>query len=273
MAQPLYFLPRVYRQQALSGERLSPSIMRERGIADVFADVRQGEFGFCELTRGPGGTSGTIVYYHTPEGKIPNLTQYAPDKQEWTEAIAGDAGLWIGLNVDEPVTPEDLRRHKVHSGYRLDIVDGEQLTIPIIRRPDDSSELPRDMYWEKGTPVQSVQKAYRKYWDASAEVLNWFVPDIEAIRKVDQWKALTLAIDVVGINYRYGANEHNLLRWIDAQNYLQVLSWSIDYPGYASLQEAEKKSASSAVEANSTHGREDDTQDIEQAGESFTQPL
>ncbi len=270
MAQPLYFLPGIFRQNAFSGERFAPSILRERGIDGIFADVSAEETGYNEVKgNGPGGRSGTILYYHRPDGKIPHCTQYQPAKQEWHEV---SELLWIGTSLDEPVTPKDLERNKVHAGYRLEI-QGDELTIPIIRRPDDSTELPRDMYWERGTPTQSVQKAYRKYWEASAEVLNWFVPDLDAVRRVDQWKALTLAIDVVGINYRYGVNEHNLLRWIDAQNYLQVLSWSIDYPGYASLQEAEKKSASSAVEASSTLGQAGDITDTAPVVESSTQPL
>lgn len=255
MAQPLYFLPGLFRQNAFSGERIAASTLRERGIEGIFADVAAQQTGYSEVKgQGPGGRSGTILYYQTPEGKIPPLTQYAPHRQEWHEV---SELLWIGIDIDNPPTPGDMARNKVHPGYRLDVA-GDAITVPIIRRPDDSTELPRDMYWDKGTPTQAIQKAYRKYWEASAEVLNWFVPDMGQIFKADQWRALTLAIDVIGINYRYGVNEHNILRWVDAQNYLNILGWSIDYVGYMELEDAKKKNSSEPIEASITPGQPDD---------------
>lgn len=238
MSQPLYFLPHVNwtREQNIS---ITRSIIREAGLADIFSDVREGSVGFNVLSgRGPGDLSGTIVFY-TDDREPPHRMGYYPAEQVWTPA--GDGGkLWIGLDTDRKPTPAEIRRRLLHPGYQLELADGQTYSIPVVRRPDGSTNLPTDFVFDAAGKLQEpIKDTYRAYWDASAEVCQWFYN--EDAPKFDKAKAISLAIDVLKLNYRYGVLEQNALRLIDATNWMSVLAFSVDLPRVQAERDAQKK--------------------------------
>lgn len=237
MSQPIYFLPRVQWQR---GQNLSVtrSIIREAGLADVFADVSEDNVGFVQVSgRGPGDLSGTIIAYC--DRQPPRRIGYYAD-QKW-EKIGDGSTLWVGTEPNEPATPEQLQKRRVHPGYSLELGDGNTYTIPVVRRPDGSTNLPTDMVFDAAGKLQEpIKPAYTRYWESSAEVCQWFFGGEPAAP--DKAKALQLAIEVLGLNYRYGLAEHQALRLIDATNFLAILALSVDLPRVQLEQEAQKKS-------------------------------
>lgn len=267
MAQPLYFLPGLSRSQLLPGGKLSRSLLAGRGLGEIFDDVGVGrdDFATAELAgRGPGNKSGIFLCYHTPAGEVPRRVDYRPDEQAWHEA--GD-GLWIGLDTDDPPTPLDLSRRKQHAGYRLELADGQSWVVPVIRRPDGTTELPTDLYWDTaGKLVEPLKERYRAYWDQTAEVAEWFFGekgfDAEGFEK---GKALELAVRALGLNYRFGRAEQNVLRVVDRENFLTVLAYTVDVPKAVLLSESQKKSSDLTSVSTTSTGPEGDTPDTGQA--------
>lgn len=244
MAQPLYFLPGIYRAQLCPGERLARSLLAARGLGEIFDDVGQGgrqDFATCELAgRGPGDKSGTVLCYQTPSGAVPRRVGYYPAEQAWHQV---DDGLWIGLDTDDAPRPEEMARRKQFSGYRPELGDGQEWLVPIIRRPDGSTELPTDMFWDAAGAVQEpIKERYRAYWDETAEVADWFFVE-GASDQFDKARAFSLAVRAIGLNYRFGRAEQNLLRVVDAGTYLTVLGCTVDIIKANAVQEAQKKSS------------------------------
>lgn len=225
MCQPLYFLPDL-RAAAAEGIPLRKQVLKERGLLEVFADVPYVEQPLNELKgRGPDGLAGCILYYQTPNGQIPRQSGYCPKEQQWTPVGDGSL-LWIGVDTAEPPKPEEMARKKQYGGYRITLGDGDWL-VPTIRRPDGSTELPTDMVWDStGRLIEPIKPLYQAYWEETKEVATWFFDGVEP----DRQRALELAIRALSINYRYGRNEHNVLRAIDSESLLIVLAATVDAP-------------------------------------------
>lgn len=236
--QPLYFLPGLFRDQIITQDnRLCPDILRARGLAETFADVRAGEFIVTHVEGGgPNKQVGSVLAYHTTAGKLPELSGYNPHQQTWQ--MVSDY-LWIGVANDHPPTPADLRRHRQYDGYAIDI-NGEKWQVPIVRRVDDSTELPRDCYFDHGKLVEPIKEAYRKYWEESKEVAHWFFAEgLEG--SFTRARGLCLAVDALSLNYRFSMDEQNALHVIDVESLLAVLMASVDVPGARALEDAQKK--------------------------------
>ena len=237
MSQPLYFLPRVQwdRNQSLGVTR---SIIREAGLADVFSDVPADRIGCNNLQgRGPGDLSGSIIFY-TDRDELPRRLGYYPKEQEWT-AVGDGSQLWVGVDTEERPGPEDLKRRRQVDGYTLEI-NGQEWLIPVVRRPDDSTCLPTDLVTDAAGKLQEpVKSAYRRYWDESAKVCQWFFGDRKALP--DKAEALEAAKLVLSINSRFGTAEQNALRIVDSENFMTILAWSVDVPRVQAMQEAQKK--------------------------------
>jgi hypothetical protein len=238
--QPIYYLPGIYREQLVAGEVLSPAVLRQRGLEQTFADVRAGEFIVTDILRGgPDQKTGCILAYTTAgDGKLPALSGYEPEHQTW-KPIDDGSRVWLGLAKDAPPTAAELRRRKQYSGYWVETDAGNYL-VPIVRRQDASTELPRDCYFDGGELRETIKTAYQEYWQASAEVADWFFADGWA--QFTKARGLTLAVQALSLNYRLGQAEQAALRIIDTESLLTVLAYSVDVPGAKRLI-AEKKSA------------------------------
>jgi hypothetical protein len=230
MSQPLYFLPDLRASHLAPGSKLSRAILAERGLDKVFADV-VGTEADCSVSElrgtGPDNLPGAILCYQNPAGEMPSMLGYYPDKQTWHKCRDGQ--FYIGIDNVRPPSPEDMARKKQCSGYPLELAGGEPWTIPIIRRPDDSSELPKDMILNgDGQIKQPIKEAYLKYWESTAEVCRWMTEETDLTELLP--RALALAVEAMSINYRYGIEEQNVCRQIDSENYLALLAFTIDYP-------------------------------------------
>lgn len=241
MAPPLYFLPGLTRRQLAAGGKLSRALLHERGLADVYADVQLADLHLSDVTgRGPGEKSGLILVAGSGDGQA---TNYRPASQEWEPV---DEGLWIGLSkVAEPPGPEDLIRKRPVEGYTHELADGRSWTMPVIRRPDGGTQLPRAIGWdEHGDFVQTVRPEYRQLWADTAKVVALFVD--EGSEYELSW-GLDFAIRCLAVNYRYDKALHNRLHLVGSEHLEVIFGAAIDLPLMKRLAaEAQKKSESGA---------------------------
>jgi hypothetical protein len=92
------------------------------------------------------------------------------------------------------------------------------------------------MLWDAaGKLLEPIKPAYEAFWRETAEVATWFWDGVEP----DRGRALELAIRALGINYRVGRAEQNVLRIVDRDSLLLVLAAAVDAPSQG---DAPKKS-------------------------------
>lgn len=220
----MYFLPDL-RSAAAEGVALRRQVLTERGLAEVFADVPYAEQPLQELPgRGPADKPGCLLCYQTTASQIPRRWGYYPREQTWT-AVGDGSLLWIGVDTAEPPKPEEMARKKQYDGYSVLLGDGNRWNVPIIRAPDDSTSLPRDMVWDAtGRLIEPIKPLYQAYWNETAETCRW-VFDGE---QPDYGRALELAVRALSINYRFGRSEQNVLRIIDSETLSGVLVATVD---------------------------------------------
>jgi hypothetical protein len=237
MSQPIYFLPGV-RDTQFANVAQARAVLAERGLTDVFADVPLEKMPHFEPPgRGPGDKAGTLVTYQTVAGDIPPRWGFYPDEQEWSEV---NDELWLGIDTARPPVPDDLKRRKQYGGYSLELGDGNQWTVPVVRRPDGSSELPTSMSWDAtGAYTEPIKAAYRGIWERVQPVASWLYRESdEAILRSE---ALRICIDVLALNYRFSAAEQRVLSLIDSETYLLILAAAVDLPRASEIVSAEKK--------------------------------
>lgn len=260
MTQPIYFLPGVSAAAVRNPhtEKLDRSILKANGLDGIFSDVGFPDSGCVDIQTGPDGKSGALLYYQTPDVKVPNLLGYYANRQTW----AACGTFWIGYETDNPPRECDLRRKRQCLGYKLTDDAGQEWEIPIVRRPDESSELPCSMHYDSGKLVEPVKEAYRKYWEETAEVVRWFFNDSGNFggESFSKPRAFAIAVSTIGINYRFGMAEQKLADVPDSMNVGVVLGYSVDYPRYKAVSGAEKKSESPLSMPSTTPGATDDCQ-------------
>jgi hypothetical protein len=250
--QPVYFLPNVSPGQVVDATgpagKINRKVLQAHGLLGIFGDLR----GKGDITISNGkveGKSGCLLAYGAPD-KFTN-----PASLEWIEGPA-----WIGYDKDNPPTEEDLRRKRLVGGYKIEGEDGQSWQVPIIRRPDDSTELPCDMYYEVGVLKEPVKEAYKEFWDATAEVASWFFNDSGEFGgdSFSKQKAFDLAVQALGINYRFGHQEQRVTKAVTSENFILILSYTVDYPRQRLVHELSKKNLSPQSTPNTTPGTGDD---------------
>lgn len=237
--QPIYFLADVQREQVLKGDSIDRALLCARGLGLVFDDVEPRQIAAANLTgNGPGDKPGCVIAYQTADGVIPDRMGYFPDEISWEEI---NPKVYIGIRKNSPPTESDLRRSRTFQGYDVTMASGEKYIVPVIRRPDNTTDLPRSLRLDKaGCVVETIREQYRSYWDASASVIQWFTAE-NGFNEFDKAGALRLAVSALSLNYRFGMDEQNAIGLLDSESYLSVLSCSIDLPAILRAQEAKKK--------------------------------
>lgn len=261
MSQFLYFLPSIVAADLVNEKaRFNQATLRRFGLADVFSDVTGNTHNDTIVMehrdKGPGGHSGVLLGYQRPDGRIPTHLGFYPQHQTWELRTPG-LEAWIGWNQEQPPTPEDLARKRQWRGYSITDDSGNEWQVPIIRRPDDSTELPREMYLNgDGTIHEPVKDAYREYWEETGMVCQWFLNPDATDQEIgfSKRKAFDLAVRALGINYRFGHAEQRICKALDSTNYLTVLAWSVDKPRFDAVEDASAKKKSPVITPNTIPG-------------------
>ncbi|HZZ28469.1 MAG TPA: hypothetical protein VFE46_10750 [Pirellulales bacterium] len=211
----LYFLPEIFQAQIAPNGQFVHSILTQRGLGETFAGVLgpSVDAGVRDVTGvGPGGKSGCIIC----TGPAPDKFGYYAE-QTWHQV---NDDLWLSTD-----NPGSLKRQRGYGGYPTPLSDGNLYEIPVIRRPDGSSDLPCDCYWSDDY-VETIKQQYRHYWDDTAEVADWFFGKEKMARK----RGIELAIKALSLNYHYSKLEHRFLKLVDSTNWQMVLAMSVDAP-------------------------------------------
>lgn len=223
--QPLYFLPDEQLFDVLTDGIIKRDVLAKHGIADSFSDVQGPKAGDCDAAdcvSGPEGLKGVILAYKRPDGKGP-APHYQERGWDWAKCRGN---LWIGTQGE--VTADDLQRPRGYDGYKIPLADMGDWLIPVIRRDDGSTELPRVMGWDDaGTFTETIREKYRDFWETTRDVLVWLT-EPNGTDNMDKGHAARLAVRALTINYRFGMVEQRALQVVDSENFLTILGMTID---------------------------------------------
>ena len=267
MSAPLYFLPGLTRDELVDDrQRLRGDLLADRGLLAVLADCATAEHvALCNVTNGPERRSGVVVCALPVGGKAaPPRVGYYPEAQTWSAEPGEESELWLGLDATSPVEPEDLLRRRPIDGYVVKLSDDLRVSVPIVRRPNGTSELPQqvDLVGAEGVRMR-VKASHAALWERTAVAVDWLFGDGGQPRKIDQLvdigesfslaAAVRLALECLAVNYRFDARLQNRLHWLDSANWATVLGAATDLFGARAILAAEKKSdPSTGAEASIT---------------------
>lgn len=229
----LYYLPGLSRAHLAAGEKLSPALLRERGLAGVLADVTDvpRDATIADVQRGPDGESGVLLVPNLAAGDVPEVTIYQPMHQQW-RAI-GDGSRWIGYQLTAPPTPETLKRRECFDGYPVLDASGRRWIVPVARSPRPAEvTLPRTFRFDEttGAPISHVAAEYHALWQAACEISDWWgytsyehaveagelpkpriMPERPPVADRDETWMIAQALAALAVNYRVGHAEINTL--------------------------------------------------------------
>ncbi len=245
MAGLQYFLPRVFLNGIAPGGRLNWPLLRERGCGAGFADCQSlDDVARVEIAgKGPDGGPGMLL------APLPILSREPPrrlgffpddDSVRWTQI---SELLWIAVDAACPPAPADLARRVTHPGYPVELGDGRQWTVPVIRRPDGSPALPRDIYLDAAGQLQSeLRPGNEELWARTEWIADLVFADEP--QSYNLAEGLRAALAVLAHNYRLGHAEQRVLRLLTSENLEAVFNASVDLPAVvAALEEYAKKNA------------------------------
>lgn len=248
MSAPHYFLPSVFRGQLIAGGKLSAALLESRGLVPIFGDVERldAQVSLMEIPAcGPGGASGTMLVPLVPGAEPPVRLGYQPNFQEWTE----HDGYWLGIDREAPPTPANLARTKQIGGYKMTMGDGHEWLVPILRRPDDSTELPSAFsFGADGRLIQSVRQQHRALWEDTAEVCQWFVEGtLFEVAKEHLPRIIDRCVRILGVNYRFDRVLQNVLGPIGQEEWAAILCYAIDWPTAQALDQKKRAGPSAST--------------------------
>jgi hypothetical protein len=239
--QPIYFLPNLRAAEAESQPQ-RPAILKARGLAEVFTGVPFDCAPCYELKgNGPGGLPGCVLCYQTGGGHIPkHWGQHSLLELPWSP-IGDGSLLWLAVDPAERPMPEELARKRLCRGYDLELGDGQRWKVPVIRRPDGASYLPSAFVRDAaGRRTEKLRAEYQAHFDAFREAACWFYGGQDP-QTLDREAFIDLSIRALSINYRYTANEQDVLQLVGQDNYLLMLAAAVDLPAFHETDEAAKK--------------------------------
>jgi hypothetical protein len=208
MAGFLYFLPghKTAKPADITAARLDYAIER-KAIQPVVA--------------GPWDGPGVIVADERSVER--HALRYRPAVQTWhpCRRAEGEPMVWVGWYTDEPPTAAELVRDPMLPGVDVTLPDGDRYHVPTARRWDEfegrllwSCALPQSLardatgVWVPRGPVAK----YARLWDLLAGFVT--ARELAIAQATDGGTVLfdyppinDLAIAVLGINYRIGADE------------------------------------------------------------------
>ncbi len=158
---------------------------------------------------------------------------YQPETQLWMDC----GRYWLGCDNNAKPGPIDLEREIGYSGHELQLLDGNDWRVPLLRRwnaekMQHESSLPKVLRPCKGEggryAIKPCVALQHEPLDALAESI-W-----QAFLTEMKWQTELLfstAVQLLAENYRIATEEAGLLGLLDESNALRVLGLSIDTPG------------------------------------------
>jgi len=246
MASPLYFFPGIRLESIVKNNRLDLAFLAGRGVAPAFAGIRdvRSQMSVQELrAHGPGNHSGALLT--VVAGDVPLRLGFFPDFQTWHERPAG-CEAWVGLDREYPPMPANLAHAVLMRGHDVELSDGNFWHVPIVRSPFDRdamgrSSLPRDFsYDQSGRAISTRQSSSDQVWELSAAAWDHTMCPAQ-MPSLNLSLLLELCVSTIGLNYRFGKVEQELLRPINSANWEAISDALLDVPLLEERVELEKK--------------------------------
>lgn len=195
-----------------------------------------------EVLHGPDGSFGVAI---RSDGKSAG---YFPDKQKWCEAPRGDedaAPYWVGYDLDDPPTPEDLDRGEKLLGQAITLQDGSTWNVPILCMWHEGEDRPA--YYEVTLPCLididhygrcvsgPVLPKYKDLFDVGLRVLVQMTN--RGLDSFSQQQILQFALDVLGLQYRVSLLEMSsrCLGIVSLDDAFQIVRIAIQLDDYREL--------------------------------------
>lgn len=267
---PLYFLPRCRREQLLGPDgQLARAVLAARGLDETLRDCRTAaDVTCCEVRKGPSDGPGLLLVANARQGPgtaAPPVSGYERETQAWTALdlphVAEADRPWLGWPRGLDCGPAELARRKLLPGYAIDLAEsqggGLRVQVPIVRRPDGSSELPRTFQLDaQDRLAEELRPEYRAIWEALGEALPWVLRIGDAAPQPPEdltARLVRLAIELLGLNYRFDRHVQRRLGWLDSTNVFLVVFFALDGPRTARTarlaEHGEKKESAAATPA------------------------
>lgn len=233
---PRYFFANASLTDFADAEgRVRPEFLATYALAWAWRDItHKAQVSCYEHARGPGDQPGLFVWVH-PGKEL----RYLPGKQHWHECQAAPPPLlrdgttlartvWLGIDFDQSVKPGDLVREPTTAGWKLELYEElGPVIVPVIRSPRrDRINIPQRMHFDAaGNVVLTVREQWQWLWEGVGKAWDVLTGNGEAFGYSE---GLQLALDVLGVNYRYSRYEQEVLGWLDTSNWLDVLYTATD---------------------------------------------
>lgn len=180
-------------------------------------------------TNGPGGQSGVMVNVGVTDPQDPQQPCVSAEHQRW-EPI-GETGWQIGIDDRYRPTEIDLRRESLVPGYERVLSDGAGWTCPTIRRVDRGRgsfypQLPMRWTWQSGKRTSVVCDEFRGIWLAACEIYDYAA----GLSSKSAGDLMDFAELCLGLNYRVGTAEVNMLELMTLEECNEVWRAAVDMP-------------------------------------------
>lgn len=258
-----YFLPGLTKAQVAPGETLDRDVLARVGLADVLSDCTRvpQHASVSDVRKGCGGQAGCVIAPVRKHKGEPG-TVFSHDLMTW-KAVTG---YWIGWENNVPVSPQDLERLALIGGSEVADDGGRTWLIPIARAPHHGYEfgaLPQSYtFGDDGEPTPHLVPSHAWLWELAGQIRDWYLaeagPEEDATplekaqhERLPFTQLVKYAARILGVNYRLGPAELNVLHWLGAPVLTQAMvhrCCQTTY-GWEVLEQAKKKPPASASAA------------------------
>lgn len=204
-------------------ETPNPDHLDAVGLGDLRAGAS-----FSHCGEGPGGLSGQLVSWGFG-AEYDAGWRWQPIKQ-CGELPAGR--FWIGVDPEQPPTPDDLRRPDFVYGTDVELADGQKWMIPAAR------QLPTiwTLRESDGAPIKKTRAKYSGYFERARELFAKF----ESLYNADEHRTplknqelvlggeWDLACEALAMNYRVNPVVVDFLELLDHYSVLHIVGHSFE---------------------------------------------
>lgn len=198
-------------------------------------------------SKGPGGRQGMLL--GVAGVNVDDLVCREPE-QIWGDAPNGKH--MVGYYADRLPGPHDLEREEFVAGHQVLLGDRRRWTVPVARCFPAGTNLPCALAMGPDGVERKVRPEYVGLCNCAEKVFAYFKAIDEALPAareggevlideevaLDERYFLQMAVDALGVNYRMGHAEANLLGLFDTENIYRVAGALVDLPSIRAVLDA-----------------------------------
>jgi len=217
MSSLIYFFP---------GKHAATSdVVREVGLSAVLDGTTAA---WREVSNGPGEKSGVCAVFRRA-GRDEERVLYDEAAQHWEECAGG--AYWIGYWRDAVPGPQDLARQVQVAGHGVELADGREWLIPLVRQFDGGTAVPQVIKFRAdGSVEHDINPKYSTFYERGMQVWESVAQD-NKWGPSEQW-ILDTAIEALTVNYMVGKWEASVLGLLDTRNVSLIVQAIVDGPTY-----------------------------------------